>query len=218
MQVKRGPAADDEDRRERDRATFTNAARRAQIVDAAIETIADLGYAGASFARIADRAGLSSTRLISYHFAGKDDLTAEVLRMIQARFADVVRPKVAAQTTARGNLNAFLDANIEFLRTNRSHLVSMVEIARSASLVRRIAPADRGRTGADLAGLEQLLREGQRSGEFGEFDPAVLAVFVLSLRNAVVDAYARRPDLDLDAYARELRQLVNRATAGPATR
>lgn len=33
--------------------------------------IAELGYAQASFARIAGRAGLSSTRLISYHFAGK---------------------------------------------------------------------------------------------------------------------------------------------------
>ena len=37
----------------------------------AITTIAELGYASASFARIAKRAGLSSTGLISYHFANR---------------------------------------------------------------------------------------------------------------------------------------------------
>jgi TetR/AcrR family fatty acid metabolism transcriptional regulator len=41
--------------------TFTESARRAQIVQAAIETIAEVGYARASYARIAEHAGLSST-------------------------------------------------------------------------------------------------------------------------------------------------------------
>ena len=54
--------------------TVTEQARRKQIVDAAIETIAEIGYAKASFARIAERAGLSSTGLISYHFANKSEL------------------------------------------------------------------------------------------------------------------------------------------------
>ncbi|MEU6155652.1 TetR family transcriptional regulator [Actinosynnema sp. NPDC047251] len=34
-----------------------------------METLAESGYAGASFARIAKRAGLSSPGLLSYHFA-----------------------------------------------------------------------------------------------------------------------------------------------------
>src|SRR6202453_4771003 len=46
--------------------TFIETARRAQIVAAAIDTIAELGYAQASFARIADRVGISRG-LISYH-------------------------------------------------------------------------------------------------------------------------------------------------------
>ena len=52
------------------RRSFTEGARRAQIVQAAIETIAEAGFRHATFARIAERAGLSSTGLISYHFAG----------------------------------------------------------------------------------------------------------------------------------------------------
>jgi hypothetical protein len=38
-----------------------------------IAVVAEEGFARATFARIRERAGLSSTRLISYHFAGKAD-------------------------------------------------------------------------------------------------------------------------------------------------
>jgi TetR/AcrR family transcriptional regulator, fatty acid metabolism regulator protein len=38
---------------------------------AAIDTIAEAGFAGASFARIAGKLGISRG-LISYHFTGKD--------------------------------------------------------------------------------------------------------------------------------------------------
>ncbi|MBV9802070.1 MAG: TetR family transcriptional regulator, partial [Solirubrobacterales bacterium] len=61
-----------------DSRTFIEQARRAQIVGVAIDTIAELGYAQASLARIAERAGISKG-VIAYHFAGKEDLIAEVV-------------------------------------------------------------------------------------------------------------------------------------------
>ena len=59
---------------------------RAQIVAAAIDTVAEDGYANASLARIAVRLGISKG-VISYHFAGKDDLIAEIISQVlqQAR-------------------------------------------------------------------------------------------------------------------------------------
>lgn len=45
---------------------MTATARQAQIVAATVNVIADVGYGKTSFARIAERAGLSSPRLISY--------------------------------------------------------------------------------------------------------------------------------------------------------
>ena len=50
--------------------TFTETARRAQIVAAAIDTIAELGYGQASMARIAERVGITKG-VIAYHFDGK---------------------------------------------------------------------------------------------------------------------------------------------------
>lgn len=53
--------------------TFVRAARRAQLVDVAIATIADRGYAATTLQQVADRAGVSKG-VVSYHFAGRDAL------------------------------------------------------------------------------------------------------------------------------------------------
>jgi AcrR family transcriptional regulator len=49
--------------------SITEAARRAQIVAAAVTVLADRGFASASLAAIADEVGISKG-VISYHFAG----------------------------------------------------------------------------------------------------------------------------------------------------
>src|SRR3982751_1186084 len=67
--------------------------RRQEIVDAAIRTLASHGYAATSFARIMDAAGLSSTRMISYHFADKAAL-------MEAIVASVIREAAAAMVPA----------------------------------------------------------------------------------------------------------------------
>jgi Bacterial regulatory proteins, tetR family len=61
--------------------TFIEAARRNQIVAAAIDTIAEVGYARASFARIAARAGISPG-LISYLYRFRTHYTCFELRLV----------------------------------------------------------------------------------------------------------------------------------------
>jgi TetR/AcrR family fatty acid metabolism transcriptional regulator len=51
---------------------------RSNIAATAIDTIAEVGFAGASFAPIAEKLGISRG-LISYHFADKDDLMRQVV-------------------------------------------------------------------------------------------------------------------------------------------
>ena len=71
----------------------------AQIVTAAIDTIAELGYGNASFARIAKRAGISSTRLISYHFDDKAELVRAVVSAVLAEAADYMGKRLRAGGT-----------------------------------------------------------------------------------------------------------------------
>ncbi|GAA2841569.1 TetR family transcriptional regulator [Crossiella cryophila] len=191
--------------------TFTETARRAQIVAAAIETLAELGHARTSFARIARRAGLSSTGLISYHFAGKEELITEVAATVLTEFREHVLPRMAGLDSAGAQLRAFLLANFDFMATHRPKLLALLEIGPAL----RSGAGDPGLLESDLAGLAELLRDGQRRGEFREFDPRVLALAIRSVRDGVLRRLAVEPELDLAACAVEVVRMFELATCEP---
>ena len=198
--------------------TFIEAARRAQIVTAAIDTIAELGYGQASLARIAERAG-TSKGVISYHFAGKDDLIREIAAEVLARGEAYMLPRILAESSGGGALRAYIESNLAFMREYRNHVVAILDIFLNA----------RGEDGSPLVGeksldhvvtsLEQLLAHFQAAGDFRpDFDPQVMA---LAIRGAIDQApprLARYPDFDVDGYARELAALFDLATRGEPER
>ena len=61
--------------------TFIEEARRKQIIDAALQTIAEQGYTQTSFAEIAKSLGITKG-LIAYHFNGKHDLITSAIHTI----------------------------------------------------------------------------------------------------------------------------------------
>jgi AcrR family transcriptional regulator len=191
--------------------SFIEEKRRAQIVACAIETIASQGYARASLAQIAERAGISKS-VISYHFAGKEELVETVLAEIFATAEAAVRPRLASEPTAAGKLRAYITARIGFLKTHRDHMLALAEIwlgLRTADGRLRLGAAEQE---PELAALEQIFERGRRDGEFRRFSPRVMA---LSLRQAIDGALlevAVHPGLDLDEYARELVALFDHAT------
>src|SRR5579864_4314825 len=107
--------------------TFTEAARRAQIIAAAIDTIAEAGYGQASLARIAERAG-TSKGVISYHFAGKDDLIREVVAEVLAKGEAYMIPRILAESSGAGMLRAYIESNLAFMREHRNHVLAIFEI------------------------------------------------------------------------------------------
>ena len=109
--------------------TFIETARRAQIVDAAIDTIAEVGYARASLGRIAARAGISRG-LISYHFAGKEELIGEIVRAVIDQSRAYMLPRITAESTGPGALRAYIGSNLVFIGEHRNLLIAIVEIAR----------------------------------------------------------------------------------------
>lgn len=181
---------------------MTEEARRAQIVAAAIEVIGD--GAQASFKVIAERAGLSSTGLISYHFANRQDLIAEVGRQILETFGAFVLERTEGVEGPAEVLHTFVEANIAFLRTHRSHAAALVRIKQD------VASAELARS--DQSQLADVLRRGQASGAFREFDAHLVAVFVLSVRDGIIRQLELEPGIDLDAAAREFARLVDLTT------
>ena len=199
-----GLKADKEER------TFIETARRAQIVAAAIETIADSGYGSASFARIAERLGISRG-LISYHFAGKDDLVKQVVRYVIEKGLAYMHPLILAESTGRGMLRAYIESNLTYMRDNRKDLIAVLEIARSSD-GRRLFYGDSDVVDA-VDALAHLLTGFQVAGHLrSDFDPRVIAIAIRAAIDAVPPRLASEPEFDIDHYAHEVATLFDKAT------
>ncbi|SFL34079.1 transcriptional regulator BetI [Methylobacterium pseudosasicola] len=85
------------------------AARRRHLVEATIETLAEVGFKAASLSEIARRANVSAG-LFAHYFGDKDGLLEATLRFMAARLASATARKLAASRTRRERLYAVCDA------------------------------------------------------------------------------------------------------------
>jgi TetR/AcrR family fatty acid metabolism transcriptional regulator len=190
--------------------TFIETARRAQIVAAAIDTIAEAGYAGASFARIAQRLGISRG-LISYHFEGKDDLITQVVHQAAEQAKAYIRPRILAESTGPGMLRAYIESNLTFMGEHRNNVIAMIEIARSSE-GRRIFYGDADVVDA-VGALEHVLSGFQAAGQFRPgFDPHVMAIAIRAAIEAASPRLAQDPEFDIDNYSSEIATAFRLAT------
>lgn len=187
--------------------SITATARRAQIVAAAIETIAELGYQQASFARIAERAGLSSTRLISYHFAGKDELIRQIVAEVVAEMRAFMAERMLATTSARDALATYITANADFVALHRQKMTAFLAIFLGGGF-----SYDAGSELVTVSPVEQILTKGQNDGEFRDFDTTVMATLIQRSVEGLPFLLTSHPDLDPTAYAREVVTTFDLAT------
>jgi AcrR family transcriptional regulator len=188
--------------------TFTESGRRAQIVTAAIEVIAEDGYAKASFSRIAKHAGLSSTGMISYHFAGKDDLLTACVAEIEKVTEAFLQSRIAAADGHVALLRAYVEANVALVGEHPAAVRALIDIVRNV-------PAHRTGVNQRLAVFEDHFRSGQAAGAFRPFDPRTVTIALTNgLDAVVVTAAADVPEpAELARIGRELAGLYVRATA-----
>lgn len=192
--------------------TFTESGRRAQIVTAAIDVIAEAGYAKASFSRIAKRAGLSSTGMISYHFAGKDDLLAACVAEIEQVTGAFMQPRIDAAAGHVAQLRAYVESNVALVGEHPAAVRALIDLVKNAGSQ---SDAVNGR----LALFEEHFRTGQAAGVFGSFDARTAALsFTSGLDAVVATAAAAVPEpTELARIGRELADLYVRATAPEST-
>ena len=193
--------------------TFTETARRAQIIAAAIDTIAEVGYGQASLARIAERAA-TSKGVICYHFDGKDELVREVVAGLVDGGAAYMRPRIEAESSGAGRLRATIESNLAFLRENRNHVVAAVEIVLNARDSDGRRHFSTGPGDAGIGPLAEMLAHHQATGEFrADFDPLVLAMAIRAAIDNVAHHLVGYPDLDVQHHARELADLFVRVAS-----
>jgi TetR/AcrR family transcriptional regulator len=187
--------------------TFTEEARRRQIIDATIDLVAERGPAAASLSAIAGRAGISKAAVL-YHFASKDAVLDATMRHVLTSFAEVVGARVDAADGPEAMLVAYLRGTVDYMRDHPAHVRVLVEgLVRDRDGARELVPGSPERA-SRWRSVAAILEEGQRAGAFRTFDPRALAVMINGALDGVVAEWVGAPDLDLDAAAAELETVV----------
>jgi AcrR family transcriptional regulator len=186
--------------------SFIELARRAQIVAAAIEVIAEVGYSKASLAAIAVRAGISKG-VISYHFSGKDELMVTIVETIYREAAEHILARMEGLGSATELVRTHVTAAAEYMRDRRAQLATLGQIFANLRASDG-SPRYGMHTSEELfAALERMYQAGQSSGEFREFDTRVMAVTHQAGLDDMFGYWMAHPELDLDDYARSLADL-----------
>jgi AcrR family transcriptional regulator len=184
-------------------------ARRAQILEATIEAIAEDGYGHASFLRIAQRAGISSTRLISYHFADRGELMALVGAQVIGELGAAVEAGVRGAHSPAEAVRAYIEANVEFMDKNRPRIRALTSLLYAGALV---IPADQATSGPDA--LRAIIAAGKEAGQFPDVDPDLAATIVQRTVEGVALQLREQPDADLGGYASKLVRFFDAALTG----
>jgi AcrR family transcriptional regulator len=200
----------DDDGTTADRGTFTQTARRAQLVGCAIDALAEVGYQQTTVAEVARRAGVSKG-VVTYYFPARDDLVWAVVAAVFASVGEHVGNRL--EDVAPGQFVAvYLRAWVDYYRTYRREMMAIAEIWTSFRDASGHPHLDARTLGRERALVEAALAAGQAEGALGDFSPRVMAVTLKAALDGLLAQLAMEPALDLDAYLRELVALFDRAT------
>src|SRR5579863_2694985 len=86
-------------------------ARRTQLIEMTIDSLAEVGYVESTLTRIGRRAGVSAG-LVAHYFADKDGLLEATFRSLVARLGVRMRARMQQAHTPRGRVQTIIDANL----------------------------------------------------------------------------------------------------------
>jgi AcrR family transcriptional regulator len=195
--------------------TFTEVARREQIVGCAIDVIAELGYPQASIRKIAERVGVAMS-VVLYHFSTKDELVEAVIEEMYRSALAVLGPAIDAESTAKGKLNAYIRSSLEYFDTRRVHLVALAELGsgyrpRGGRRFDQMGLSDEVREQFAALDPSVIFRLGQRKREFRKFSVDSMAIALRAAVNATAEQVMRDPDFDVRGYGEDLVEMFGRA-------
>lgn len=193
----------------RKRSSFIEQARREQVIKAAAETVAQVGYANASLSRIAEQAGISKS-VISYHFAGKDELMVLVAQQFIDASSEFMFARVGAEPTASGQLSAWISGQLEYYAAHRTGFLAMISIITNHRSADGSSPFS-GELDEEVDEFAQLLQRGQRDGEFREFAPRATASIILRTTEGLISAWVMDESIDLTQQLDTLLDFVHHA-------
>ena len=182
--------------------TFTQRKRRDQLIDCALDAIVELGFQRTSVAEVAKRAGVSKG-VVTYHFAAKDDLIFAVVAHIFDSITEALETRLRG-TSPETFVADYINAWVDYYRTQTRYVLAIREIwgnFRDGGGHQHFGPqAIEGELGV----VRQVLEYGQAQGILRDFDARVMAATMKAALDSLLNQLAANPELDVEAYGREL--------------
>ena len=188
--------------------------RREQMLRAALDVIAERGYADSRIADVAERAG-TSPALVIYYFKTKDQLLTEAIRFSEDRWYEAGMRRMAQIPTAAGKLEEIVamctlpEADSE----PESSWALWLDLWAQSVRHPEVAAVRQKFDERWRQLICSLVVAGQETGEFGPVDPGDFAVLLsslldglavqIALADPVVDA-SRAFDLSMRFAAAQL--------------
>ncbi|HSX06983.1 MAG TPA: TetR/AcrR family transcriptional regulator [Candidatus Saccharimonadia bacterium] len=192
--------------------TRTQQARRADIIAAAITVINRDGYASASVQRVAEEAGTSKSTVL-YHFKSKAEIEKALVGSIFEDGAAYMAPFITRARTYRGKLRAYLTSNLQFIANNAPAIAALLEIERNIGHQTFTDSSTYNQDDAPMRWLKDMLINGQKAGEFNEFNPLVTAISIRLVVDGSAQYILTHPSLDITQYITEIVRLFDAAIA-----
>ncbi|HEX2885153.1 TetR/AcrR family transcriptional regulator, partial [Vineibacter terrae] len=179
--------------------------KRARILKAARELVADGGWAAAQVESVAEKAGVA-TGTMYRHWAAKAELCAEIVATVSAREVGIVKAVADADGSPLEKLEAAIRTFAS--RALRGRRLAYALIAEPVDPEVEMVRLDYRARLAHC--LERILREGIMRGTFPRLDPAVAAACIVG---AFMEALVGPLAPSKGTGARADRHLIDQITA-----
>lgn len=189
--------------------TFTETARRAQLIAAAITTVNAIGYHRASLSEIAQRAGVAKSAIV-YYFSSKEALLLSVLEDVFTHLEDTVAQGVDSGAEPSAQLRAYAQGYLSYVDGHRAEVTAGIEIVVSHR-TEDGTPLYLTGTEEDSRLLRGILSAGMDAGEFRRMPLKVAVSLVEALLDVPVTELQRDLDADIEPFAAQTVEALMKA-------
>lgn len=199
-------------RRAKGEFTFTETARREQIICLTIDLLAENGFSRTTLAQIAKAAGLSNAAVI-YFFNTKNAVLQAAAERVMSETIDAISTAVSEAPSARTAIDAYVRSVVTHMATHPSHMRVMIEMLTSAPpefleavTGTQAAAASRWHPVAEL--IDAAISE----GDIRPLASRTAAIALIGATDAIFAESLADPEYDLAKAVDDLLELFDRST------
>ncbi len=177
------------------------AARRAEIVEAAVALFSERGYRNATMGELADRLGFTKPALY-YYLGSKDTLLVEILGSSFDRLEEALDEILASTSDPAEWFRALVERHVKAASEPTTRILSTIDLT-DGGMEPLVLEAARDRNRQYLIRVAQVISTGQDRGVFRrDLDPKVVAFGLIGMCSWVARWYQPGGRLDADDISR----------------